>query len=59
MKKFLWNVGFVIVAIALLTQNVWSNPIHGPAPTPDAASTAVLLGMVTAGLAGVRKFVRR
>ena len=59
MKKFALNVAFALVALALLAPNGWcSDTGHGPR-VPDTASTSTLLGLVSMGFVGARKFLRR
>lgn len=56
MKKFVFNLGFAVMALALLTPSVWATASgHG---VPDTATTSLLLSMGVAGLAAVRKFLR-
>jgi hypothetical protein len=57
MKKIIFNLGFAVLALALLTTRVWATD-EFPSTAPDTATTALLLSMGMAGLAAIRKFMR-
>jgi hypothetical protein len=54
MKKHIFNIAFVVMALALLTPSAWAAPVR----TPDSGTTSLLFSMGIAGLVAVRKFVR-
>jgi len=57
MKKIVFNLGFAVLALALLAPRVMATA-EGPPTAPDTATTSLLLSMGVAGLAGIRKFLR-
>jgi hypothetical protein len=59
MKKFVSNVGFALVLLAILATNAMCTGTGTRGNCPDVASTSALMGIACLGLAGARKFLRR
>jgi len=58
MNKSKLSAGFLMLAIVMATGTMFAGETP-PAGVPDAGSSALLMSMAFAGLAAVRKFVRR
>jgi hypothetical protein len=59
MKKFIFNLGFAAAVLGLATSSAWASLDNtAPIRTPDTATTALLLSLGVAGLAGIRRFLK-